>query len=385
VTGLDVIGLPVWQAIRPLGRSLSVSQGKGATPELAAISALMESVEIDHAETHGLPSLVVPLSRYAAMPEAVSLLNLPLRIDAAPDPDQSIEVIETQRLSDGAAAILPRAVVDLDYTVTFPGSELLARSSNGLASGNGRNETLVHAICEAVERDGVSSWYLGHALRSGTGGTRVELSSVDDPWCREQLDRLKAAGLDLIVWHATGRVALPTFVASLIDRRGSTPYRQRASGYGCHVDAGIALSRAINEAAQSRLTAISGSRDDNTWAHYMDALPAEGLVSRTWWASVSAEVPSVDFRSVSDAESFASTDLSRILAHIRDCLANAGLDEVYVTDLGRPGPTRDAGFAVLHVSVPGLQVNARKFHTLPDPARLAEAGLAELEAASAAS
>ena len=40
VTGLDNIGIPVFQAIRPNARSLSVSQGKGVSLEAAQASAL---------------------------------------------------------------------------------------------------------------------------------------------------------------------------------------------------------------------------------------------------------------------------------------------------------------------------------------------------------
>ena len=50
VTGLDRIGVPVFQAIRPLSRSVSVSQGKGLDPDAARASALMEAVETWHAE-----------------------------------------------------------------------------------------------------------------------------------------------------------------------------------------------------------------------------------------------------------------------------------------------------------------------------------------------
>src|SRR5207249_2958495 len=50
VTGLDRIGLPVFQAIRPLSRSVSVAQGKGLTADAARASALMEAVETWHAE-----------------------------------------------------------------------------------------------------------------------------------------------------------------------------------------------------------------------------------------------------------------------------------------------------------------------------------------------
>ena len=50
ITGLDTIGIPVWTVVRPLGRSLSVSQGKGVTHELAVVSGIMESIEVFHAE-----------------------------------------------------------------------------------------------------------------------------------------------------------------------------------------------------------------------------------------------------------------------------------------------------------------------------------------------
>ena len=50
LTGLDTLGIPVFAAIRPLGRSLSTQQGKGLTPDAARVSALMESLETYTAE-----------------------------------------------------------------------------------------------------------------------------------------------------------------------------------------------------------------------------------------------------------------------------------------------------------------------------------------------
>src|SRR6186997_3145466 len=54
VTGLDHVGVPTWLVVRPLARSLTVSQGKGLTHELAQASGLMESIEVHHAE-HFVP------------------------------------------------------------------------------------------------------------------------------------------------------------------------------------------------------------------------------------------------------------------------------------------------------------------------------------------
>src|SRR5204863_396436 len=50
ITGLDDIGLPVYMAVRPLSKGLSVSQGKGTDDVSAAVSAMMESIESWHGE-----------------------------------------------------------------------------------------------------------------------------------------------------------------------------------------------------------------------------------------------------------------------------------------------------------------------------------------------
>lgn len=46
LTRLDYIGLPVYTAIRPNSQTLTASQGKGANPLLAKLSAVMEGIEL---------------------------------------------------------------------------------------------------------------------------------------------------------------------------------------------------------------------------------------------------------------------------------------------------------------------------------------------------
>src|SRR5437868_6533309 len=58
VTGLDRVGLPVVAVMRPNSRSISVSMGKGATPEAAEVSGIMEALEGHHAERVTLPLLL---------------------------------------------------------------------------------------------------------------------------------------------------------------------------------------------------------------------------------------------------------------------------------------------------------------------------------------
>ena len=45
VTGLDVVGIPTVLVVRPNARSLSVTQGKGASLEAAKASGIMECLE----------------------------------------------------------------------------------------------------------------------------------------------------------------------------------------------------------------------------------------------------------------------------------------------------------------------------------------------------
>lgn len=50
LTGLDHIGIPVYAAVRPLAKSISISQGKGLCKAQAKCSAAMESIEVHWAE-----------------------------------------------------------------------------------------------------------------------------------------------------------------------------------------------------------------------------------------------------------------------------------------------------------------------------------------------
>ncbi|MFC6544829.1 YcaO-like family protein [Nonomuraea salmonea] len=60
ITRLDTVGIPTFQAIRPASRTLAVSQGKGVTPDLARLSAIMESIELWHVEQSLPPDVTAP-------------------------------------------------------------------------------------------------------------------------------------------------------------------------------------------------------------------------------------------------------------------------------------------------------------------------------------
>ena len=152
----------------------------------------------------------------------------------------------------------------MDYRVPFaPGSGCFGATSNGLAAGNHLLEAVSHGVCEVIERDSLTLWSL--LDENGQRQTRIDLATVADPDCRQVLDRYNEAGVEAAVWETTTDVGVPCFLCQIADH-SPNPLRPLypTAGTGCHPTRETALLRALTEAAQSRLTFISGARDDCT-------------------------------------------------------------------------------------------------------------------------
>ena len=93
---------------------------------------------------------------------------------------------------------------------------------------------------------------------------------------------------------------------TIVDRRADLARRLPAAmGGGCHPDRGIALSRALTEAAQSRLTLIAGSRDDCPPGHYRELRRLEAITAHLARLGATpgrsfAHVPDVPGESIDD-------------------------------------------------------------------------------------
>lgn len=262
VTRLDGIGIPTFQAVRPGSRNLSVSQGKGITPAAARVSAAMESLEMWHAEDlSALPRVTLsPLEMEFDNP--VTLRDLRWRIGNREILRRPLEWIRATRLGGevGAeaggegGAWIPRKMLELGFL--FEGGfepRPFQLTSNGLASGNCDEEALVHALCELVERDSLS--------RVQTGESRpvpLDLRGSGSSWLESLVDRLEEATDRWAAWDATTPLGLPVVLVDLMLDDLPLAFR----GSGCHPSPAVAASRAVTEAAQSRLTYISGARED---------------------------------------------------------------------------------------------------------------------------
>ncbi|HEY4453176.1 MAG TPA: YcaO-like family protein [Pseudonocardiaceae bacterium] len=337
ITGLDVLGVPVVMAVRPLGRTLAVSQGKGQTLLLAKLSAVMESMEFWHAEFHH-----PPLS-YRELP--ASELDLPYGItQLAAGPDALVtdctplDWVDAVGLCGGGRVPVPARIVTLpeDQRSWVPPG--LQWSSNGLAAGNSLAEATLHALYEVIERDAVSR-------RDLTAIQYVDPASITEPHCADLIARIAAGGATLRITHLPSRFAVPCFGATV----WGPDFPVSCLGWGAHLDAGVAVSRAVTEAVQARLTAIAGSRDDLPPIYHQartgtqEPRPAEG--SPLSWADVESIGPG------------AFDDLAEELAWV-----SAKVVDVIGVEPVRVDLSTVEEFAVVKVLAPNTAFDREKVH-----------------------
>ena len=347
VTGLDCIGIPVVMVVRPNSRSIAVSQGKGLDLWAAKASGLMESVEGYHAEY--MTTLPLKYDSYTELSRTHRLADVTEM--AREDPslfhhDRPLLWIQGFDLLAEEAVWLPYELVHTIYTVDktlCPGN--FAASSNGLASGNHLLEAISHAICEVVERDATTLWSL--MSEEEHDQRRIDLDTVDDPGCREVLDKYDRAGVLVGVWESTTDIGLPCFECGIVDRE-SKGVRDlySAGGSGCHPAREIALLRALTEAAQSRAACISGSRDDLFRAMYDRAMSPEAIDSLR--RRLTTGPARRDFRK---APTWEGDTLDADVAWELKRLQAIGVEHVVVVDLTKP----EFGLPVARVVIPGLE------------------------------
>ncbi len=261
ITHLDDLGIPIFQAVRPNSRNISVSQGKGVTKALAKVSALMESIEGWHAEQPDVPSVHVSIGDMRqTLPYALSDLQL-CRHHLAHDARQ-LEWFPASVLgaSTSCETHVPADLVCLDFTIQHDWlPPLFSPQSNGLASGNSLEEATLHALYEVVERDTFE-----RVRRKALQMMAVDIDTIDGDASRGLIEKLRIAQATIHISYACGATNIACFEVMIT----SPGYPIITGGCGCHLDRDVALSRALTEAAQTRLTMIAGSRDDIRSASY---------------------------------------------------------------------------------------------------------------------
>lgn len=352
VTGLDCIGVPVVVAVRPTSRGLSTSQGKGLDLPAAKASALMEAIETWHAERIETTTCIDTVEAMERRGATVDLTHVARRGGRGLAKGAAVTWVRARELIRGEDRFIPLDTVSCDFSADVVSRALFLQSTNGLASGNHRLEAVLHGLCELIERDAVT-------LHNDAGAAhrrarRIDLATVDDPRCGALLDRLRAAGVDVALWDATSDVGVPVVSALIVDSPSARRFRPLGAfrGYGCHPSRAIAAMRALTEAVQSRLTYISGSRDDLFLERYR-------ALQRNESRGLYAEDVAPGGRPFSETPTLEHPTFDEDLRDVLSRLRAVGLDEVVAFDLTRA----DVGVPVVKMLVPGLE---NDLHASPD-------------------
>ncbi|OWW04763.1 hypothetical protein ATY81_01950 [Rhizobium sp. R72] len=346
LTALDLIEIPVAFATRPNSYTLSVFQGKGIDEEAAMTSAAMEAVETRIAEIQ--PGDLVMSTLEGMRAEHAPIIDLESVARCVPSEigSQPIAWSEGLDIMSGRPVFVPWPLVGLDHRGVRPSG--FEQSSDGLASGNRPAEAVLHGLCELVERD---AWALTQ-LRpyEQLRGARIDPAAFGDAVVDIIVDRIKRAGMRLLLLDMTTDIAVPSFLAVIIPdhlgERVDARWTHVCGGCGCHPDPVRAALRAITEAAQSRLTAIAGSRDDFSPRLYQrldKGGPMQDLIN------LCDEVPVAPMFSFDAAPRSIQENISNVLERLKA----RGVDQVVAVPLAHPR----LPVSVVRMIVPGLEVD----------------------------
>ena len=254
ITRLDKLGLPVHASVRPRGQGLRVHAGKGLRQAESRTGALMEALEFAAADPRrnaaGRPMSLSALQ--ASWAGAFRFVDLAPRRGVPVDGSLTLPVLDCDDLIRKVPTALPTELVFVSDDKP-PSPPVFGSATNGVASGNSLDEATLHGLLEVLERDALS---LEQARRASR---RVRDDSLP-PHFIEMADAWQRRGVRLVVRHVPSDTGLPCFKAWLIEPESTDI--NLCSGSGLHLDREIALTRAICEAAQSRLSTLHGGRDD---------------------------------------------------------------------------------------------------------------------------
>lgn len=356
ITGLDRIGIPTFISVRPkdMGPGISYYNGKGVTKADSEAGAMMEAIERYSGERFIGPARIASCRDLRdAREKFVSPDQLIAPRLTSVDDDTPLEWLPGNDLISGSTFLVPLNYVICPYGIR-PCQAVTYSSSNGLASGNTIEEATCHAICEVVERDASAlacgELYLLPKVIKAMGlpltDSRslhhhlINLATIPDS-AKIMVEQVRNAGLEIYVRDVTSDIEICSIDCTIIDHRGFDGSTVAHGGTGTHPHSTIALTRAISEAAQSRLSHIQGGREDlaDVVQARVPHLDPSHPTEADW------QIP---FASLTSQENW---DIRDDIRQLLTMIVRAGFDRVISVNLTQPS----IGIPVVRIIIPGAE------------------------------
>ncbi|NRP23253.1 hypothetical protein LPJGGPFB_06523 [Ensifer adhaerens] len=265
LTGLDRIGLPVVQAVRPAALSEVSSLGRGLTKAGAAVGAIMESLERFYAEA------IPPERAFSATADELQIAgglfeNLLTHDRQRNWRQRTIPWITGIDIAAGLPQPVPLELVHTCYTDPPPAHDgLFLRTTTGLACHRTVFDAFLHGLFECIERDSIARAFATHGFFD-----RMRMSPLG---LGEGVDHiLSVAGehhISFGLWLAPSPANVPVVWCQTIETGPGEPILALPTeGYAAGPSVAAATESAMLEALSARAGAISGARDDQTREHY---------------------------------------------------------------------------------------------------------------------
>jgi ribosomal protein S12 methylthiotransferase accessory factor len=364
ITGLDRIGIPIYSAVVPRSQDgLSASNGKGIFPIEAKAGAVMEAIERQTACKTRLPLIQGCFRELSRGRTVLDPRNCRHTLVPNYSERRVYFWVAGRDLSTDGEVLVPAHVAGFAWNDVPPGPFSGYCSSNGLSSGNIREEAICQGLCELIERDAWTIADIGaHLLplvrrqvadpeNAANGPDDFELfpsiEAQDDPASH----LFRKADLHPILHDITSDLGIPTVFAVVADESFPS-FPMIHVGAGTHPDVHVAARRALTEAAQSRCIDIQGVREDLVSAGsiidglYLHTRRAVGINRNLWFLGESKRPRRLD-----ELPSVVHDDIQEDLNHILARLNSRGIFQIIVVDFTPP----DAPFSVVRVIVPELE------------------------------
>lgn len=277
ITGLDRIGLPVVQAVRPAALSEVTSLGRGLTAMEAAIGAAMESLERYYAEA------ISPERIFLATADELEIVDGLFDRLLVPDcredwRTKTIPWIMGLDVTAERSQPVPLELVHTCYTEPPPVHDgLFIRTTTGLACHIDACGAFLHGLFECIERDAIARAFATHGFfdrmriaATGLGGRVDHILSV-----------AASCGISFGLWLAPSPAGVPVVWCQTIETGFGEPVLALPTeGYAAGANLEASASSAMLEALSARAGAISGARDDQTRKHYRKSTDAVVAMAR---------------------------------------------------------------------------------------------------------